>query len=1145
MYDSIIKVDKKFKASVNLQYDLFNEEKIRQYVPTTDLCDVIKNYVKGVIENNNKSTFLAGPYGKGKSYLMLMISYLLGKRKNQELFLETVAKIKSIDSELAELLVKINENHISLLPVIISNSSDDINQNFMLSLRNSLIENEIEDVVPESAFKQCLEYIDNWKKDSTESFDILKLCEKKLGIKIEVLINRLNSYDMNAFEIFKDLYKCVTHGCAFNPIISNDIPNCYEDIAIKISKHGYSGIFVVFDEFGVFLENQDDGFTSRLNRIQSFAEKCNSSTKEHQLHICCITHKDITLYKKEKEQNDAFEKIAGRFKQYRFDRSLEENYQLLCSAFEKRKEYYSYTKSQIVDNIQFYDEVRKMGLFSSENQYKYIVENGFPFNPISLYALVRVSEKVAQNERTLFTFLSDNDINSFNYFISNFSSGLINVNQIYDYFEMLIKDNSDYKDIYFYVESLMRMRIKSLERDVLKVIGITKIINDDIRYASTIKNIALSLNKPIEEIALVIEKLVNSKMLKYQLSGTAVDFVVILNDEVNKQIDKINSTTFSNSSSSELLTMFDDNKYFISHKYNLTNEMVRYYRSIYLTYSDFINMNSIDTHIKEEFSDGIIVNVLCNKEDNLANIKNKVSLLPDNIIARYNIKSSISFELIERIKYYFSAKKYLENEKKVDESTKKNLTLLLSNDYEEINSYLKTYLNDSQCIYLNGRIGEDLKECIFASFSHYYDKTIRFNNDQVNKNEISTTSIKARNVIIDAILKMESKDEFMKGTSQEATIYQTFAKALMKTDVIDYIKQWFLAHNGEKVNACELIEKLLSKPYGMRKGAVPLFVAQAISELSIKSDDCVETVLFYNDSSEIQLESNNLSKMIDNPSKYYFCYQSINSMKIFYLNDLCSYFSVKYTASTSFNDKMQMLLSAIKLSIQNREPIILNVSEKDNYLNLSKESIKFKNLFMKHDLNAYDVIFDSVISILHCDYLDGSAKVKSLFKEYDRKYRNYKKTIISKIIEAFDISSNSIKTTYDLWKIRREYIKNIVFDNNEKNLYKGFEEIQFDDFTSVDQLSNSVFGFTVAGWNKKSEETFFNYLRKFISCVNSHSEVDTKGKELISYDNNYSLSSLGKTLYSNLYDTIEEYGEALSNEEKAAILKKLLSDLVN
>ena len=84
MYDSVMSVNKKFKSSVNLQYDLYNEDKILQYVPTTDLCDVISYYMDSVIDNGKKSTFLAGPYGKGKSYLMLMITYLLSKRENKK-----------------------------------------------------------------------------------------------------------------------------------------------------------------------------------------------------------------------------------------------------------------------------------------------------------------------------------------------------------------------------------------------------------------------------------------------------------------------------------------------------------------------------------------------------------------------------------------------------------------------------------------------------------------------------------------------------------------------------------------------------------------------------------------------------------------------------------------------------------------------------------------------------------------------------------------------------------------------------------------------------------------------------------------------------------------------------------------------------
>lgn len=52
---------------------------------------------------------------------------------------------------------------------------------------------------------------------------------------------------------------------------------------------------------------------------------------------------------------------------------------------------------------------------------------------------MQLSEKIAQNERTLFTFLTDDDQNGLKYFISNNSKGLFNVSKIYDYFKPLFK----------------------------------------------------------------------------------------------------------------------------------------------------------------------------------------------------------------------------------------------------------------------------------------------------------------------------------------------------------------------------------------------------------------------------------------------------------------------------------------------------------------------------------------------------------------------------------------------------------------------------------------------------------------------------------------------------------------------------------
>ena len=160
MFDKYLSVNKNFKASVNLQYDLGNKLKIQQYIPTTDLCDVIKQYLKSVLTGEGlKSTLLAGPYGKGKSYLILMITYLVSKHDDRKLFEEVLSKFNAVDNELVKMIKEIDRKKINLLPVIINNSFEDMNQNFMLALRNSLIEYNVTDIIPLTAYKECLDLI--------------------------------------------------------------------------------------------------------------------------------------------------------------------------------------------------------------------------------------------------------------------------------------------------------------------------------------------------------------------------------------------------------------------------------------------------------------------------------------------------------------------------------------------------------------------------------------------------------------------------------------------------------------------------------------------------------------------------------------------------------------------------------------------------------------------------------------------------------------------------------------------------------------------------------------------------------------------------------------------------------------------------
>ena len=62
MYSNYLSINKNFQSSVNLELDLGKESKINEYIPTTDICDVLKRYIKVALGNSkDKATTLIGP----------------------------------------------------------------------------------------------------------------------------------------------------------------------------------------------------------------------------------------------------------------------------------------------------------------------------------------------------------------------------------------------------------------------------------------------------------------------------------------------------------------------------------------------------------------------------------------------------------------------------------------------------------------------------------------------------------------------------------------------------------------------------------------------------------------------------------------------------------------------------------------------------------------------------------------------------------------------------------------------------------------------------------------------------------------------------------------------------------------------------
>ena len=280
---------------------------------------------------------------------------------------------------------------------------------------------------------------------------------------------------------FETLYNCVINGLEFNPLTNDDVVKNYQDISVKLKDYGYSGLFVVFDEFSKFIDADNDSLLLDLKILQDLAEAAQRSGKDSQLHLCCITHKSLNAYygnKKEATVN-AFRTVEGRFKEVNFTRSMDQSYQIISLAINKKENFDKVIGAYYVANQDFYNELSVLDLFA-DTSLKSIGKGCFPLNPLTTYAVVEVSEKVAQNERTLFTFISDNDSNSLSTFIRNNGTGLFNVDKIYDYFKELFKKSDDktIREIERKTEINLSKTGDLLEKKIIKVLAIMKIVGN-------------------------------------------------------------------------------------------------------------------------------------------------------------------------------------------------------------------------------------------------------------------------------------------------------------------------------------------------------------------------------------------------------------------------------------------------------------------------------------------------------------------------------------------------------------------------------------------------------------------------------------------------------------------------------------------
>lgn len=90
----MISVASGFQYSVNISYDLNNDEKLKNFIPTQSALNLLEDILLSMHPTSTeRARVLIGAYGKGKSHIVLTILSMIMK-KEQRLFEKVMPKIE-------------------------------------------------------------------------------------------------------------------------------------------------------------------------------------------------------------------------------------------------------------------------------------------------------------------------------------------------------------------------------------------------------------------------------------------------------------------------------------------------------------------------------------------------------------------------------------------------------------------------------------------------------------------------------------------------------------------------------------------------------------------------------------------------------------------------------------------------------------------------------------------------------------------------------------------------------------------------------------------------------------------------------------------------------------------------------------------
>ncbi len=1188
----MIEISHNFQSAVNIEYDFNDIEKISGFIPTSSALEIIDNILMNTeTEHLERAKILTGAYGRGKSHTVLVaLSILYNKDKSR--FENLLDKIRGLNENVYQRISNYIASKSRLLPVIINGNSGNLTQSFLGALQRALKLYDLEDIMPETHFAAALNTLEMWEKQYPETHQ--KFVEM-IGTSVSKFKNSLKANDVKAYHTFSEVYPQLTSGSIFNPFVGFNVVDVYDKVNTVLKEKGFSGMYVVYDEFGKYLESNITSATeSETKMLQDFAEKCNREASQ-QLHLLLICHKDISNYidtNLPQEKVNGWRGISGRFEHISVSNHFHQMYEIIAYTIGKNPDKWNVFQSEHENQFsELLNNAQNTNFLSGKDEL--VVYDCYPLHPVTSFILPRLSERIAQNERTLFTFLTSNQKNTLRQFVDNCEEDfpIVTPDYLYDYFEQELRKELNSSEIHK-VYSISSRILSNVEKDTLaskivKTIAVIYFVQQFERIAPTVDVISsiFNLQYGTDKIMHTIDELINQAYIVYIKNSNHYMCLkessgIDVNAEISHQVEKLKSEM----SIEDALNSCTNNNYFYPVRHNETNCLTRYFGFKFISFKNFIN-NQYDDSLTNGES-GHIQAVFCENVSELETLKTfpfctsefEVLIVPD------------VFQTIEDIPYQYLAAIALRNLCSAEDAVLQSEYDMIIEDLENvIYHYISIYTHpemqkvkyyhhaEVQPIYRRSHLTELLSQICDEVYPH----TPIINNESLNKDTLPSMAINSRTKLIKAILENDdiSENLGLVGSGQEVSFLRS---ALIRTHIlyqkdgvyrldskeaepsIQYVLrviETFFSQTAVKGETAfsELYHQLTSYEgkIGMKKGAIPVYIAVVLHDLK-------QYLVFKCNGTEIKISADSLNSINLKPESYSVMLEDWNDEKSSYIQKLSEIFSRTINENEKQYNSFTYIVNAMSrwyLSLPKCSKLM-----KRDYLTgkkITNNKLRFVNSLNANLENSHDYLMKQLpgifsretVEVAIADFINGAKK----------QFDNGKSLLLQAIIEKTKVvfSTNQDASLYSIlheWydKLSSSTLEHL-FPNQENAILNMIKTVANDEIVFAERIGKAVTGLRVDDWDESVLSRYVAAIERFKSTVDEYNAmehtpvsdkqkykiviVDEDGTEHIKSFEKTEYSKFAKLLYQDITGAIEDMGQSITEQEKRQVLIEILSEL--